>query len=62
MKRSERVARWKTCADYIVRAGDLPRAQKLAKQEGFSAPTVAWLSALGKMLEKMPAETEDRAK
>lgn len=51
MTKRERAERWERCHQYLLRAGDLPRAQALAKQEGFSAPTAAWISALGKMLK-----------
>lgn len=46
--------RWRVCADYIARAGSIPAAMKLAKKDGKSFNTSVWISALGKMLEKMP--------
>lgn len=46
--REERM--WK-CQAYLREAGSLKAAQKLAKkQEGFSANTSVWITALGKML------------
>ena len=44
--------RWRRCTDYLHRAGSLPAAVKLAKAEGFGAPTSAWITALGKMLDR----------
>lgn len=45
--------RWRRCADYIARAGDVPAAMRLAKKDGFSANTSVWISALGKLLEQV---------
>lgn len=48
--KAERAARWAKMADYLRRAGSMPAAVKLAKREHFTAPTSAWITAVGKML------------
>lgn len=46
----ERRQRWEKLAGYIRRTSTLNEAIALAKKDGVSAPTSAWLTAKGKML------------
>lgn len=39
------------CVEYLLKAGTLPAARKLAARDGFGAQTSAWLGALGKILK-----------
>lgn len=48
--KTQRKERWVRMVGYLRRAGSLPAAMKLAEKEHFGAPTSAWITALGKLL------------
>lgn len=49
--KEQRKANIEKCKKYILKAGDLPAAKKLAKDTGtFSANTSVWVAALGECL------------
>lgn len=52
-KKCEREARTRKCMTFILRAGSIPAAMKLAAASPgeFAAQTSAWLTALGRILE-----------
>lgn len=48
-----REQRTQRCMEYLRRAGDIPTAVKLAREEGrFATNTSAWLTALGRLLKE----------
>lgn len=46
--------RWRVCEEYLRKHGDLPTAMAAAKKDGKAFNTSVWISALGKMLQRMP--------
>ena len=63
MSRSDRVrVRYAECQKYIALTSSLPAAMALAKSEGYSAPTTAWIGAKADLLvrQELAAELDSK--
>lgn len=60
MNKGERDAMKDQCVPYLLEAGTIPRAKKLAKRDGFSANTSTWIGALSWILAQVNKAQERR--